>query len=791
MTDPCNAFIAYPSNPPTISEIICATTERLNKSGLVQIKTWEECRVGGKVIVHEICREIKDAQLFIADLTHLNANVMFELGYAISMNKRIWLLLDTSIVETSKRFDQLRILTTVGYSKYCSSRDVEAAFYRDEPYSDLENTIFNTAIKPNLKGTSKTTLLYLKNKHNTEASIRVTKRIGETKIPVIVDDPGESAVQPLTWYGAQIYGSAGVVCHFTNPQREGAILHNARYALVAGMAFGMSKSLLMLEEGDFFIPVDYRDVLYQYQSAAQALSHLEEWIAPLEDQWRRIVQVSEEYSQTIELATELRGLHVGEYVAENEAKNLTHDYFVETASFQEALHGNSIIFVGRKGSGKTANLLKLAKTIESDTRNLVCVIKPFAYELEGILELLKRYKERDQKGYVIESLWKFLIFTEIGRTAIARIRNRPSGNVFQHEQQLIDRYDTPDSLLNDEFTIRLERCVNQLILPHSKVEEESAEAFRTAISEALHKEFLGDLRIALGRALKDTNRVAILVDNLDKAWEKNSNLSNLSEFLLGLLSAARRVPLEFAHSDARKERVNVSLAVFLRSDVFHQVMGVAREPDKIKYYKLSWKDPELLLRVIDERLVASSQRSLPPAEIWKRYFTESVNGIPIRDYLLGSILPRPRDIVFFVKSAVSIAVNRGHTKVQEIDLIDAKKQYSQYAIDSILVENGVTVQTLENVLYEFVGSKPLLTEEEIKETIMKSSVPYSQVSAVMDHLCALAFLGVEVAPSDYRFAEDFQDYQKLAVLRRKRAEATGRAVNYTINVPFRSFLEIE
>ena len=139
-------FFAYPSTPKTISETIRAAVANLNKSNIVHIKVWEDCRVGGKVIVDEICKEIVQADLFCADLTHLNANVMFELGYAIAKNKRIWLLLDTSIVEVGKRFDQLRILTTVGYTSYCNSRDIEEAFYRDSPYLDLSDTIYETAI---------------------------------------------------------------------------------------------------------------------------------------------------------------------------------------------------------------------------------------------------------------------------------------------------------------------------------------------------------------------------------------------------------------------------------------------------------------------------------------------------------------------------------------------------------------------------------------------------------------------------------------------------------------------
>ena len=136
-----------------------------------------------------------------------------------------------------------------------------------------------------------------------------------------------------------------------------------------------------------------------------------------------------------------------------------------------------------------------------------------------MIELLERYKERDQKGYVIESLWKFLIYSEIARTAIVRIKERPSGDIFQHEAALLHLYEKGGRSLEDDFTIRLERCVNNLIgVSYEEPGSGTAEGFRVAISEAIHKGVLGELRTALGSALKDTKRVAILVDNLDKAW---------------------------------------------------------------------------------------------------------------------------------------------------------------------------------------------------------------------------------------------------------------------------------
>ena len=78
------AFFAYPSRAPTLKEAIDVAVPELNKKGQVKIKP-----LGNNVIsvesllLRSICDAIDEAQLFFADLTGLNANVMFELGYAI------------------------------------------------------------------------------------------------------------------------------------------------------------------------------------------------------------------------------------------------------------------------------------------------------------------------------------------------------------------------------------------------------------------------------------------------------------------------------------------------------------------------------------------------------------------------------------------------------------------------------------------------------------------------------------------------------------------------------------
>jgi hypothetical protein len=785
-------FFAYPSEPAWLGETIRAAICDINRDGRVLIKGWEECRVGGKVIIREICTAIDEADIFLADLSDLNANVMFELGYAIARNKRIWLVLDPTLSASKNEFEQLRILTTIGYAKYCNSGDIRAKFRKDEPYSDLKNTIFDRAIRPSLAPTVGRKLLYLKSLHDTEASVRISSRIDALQgsdMTVIFDDPKESTVQSLTWYGTQVYSSSAVLCHFTGQLRSGARLQNARYALVSGMAFGMEKDLLMLAEGSFLAPLDYREMLLHYQTASEARRHLEGWLVAVERKFYDLKAALQIHATSVRLATELKGLQFGEFVAENEADQLVHEYFVETASYREALEGQSGIFVGRKGSGKTAEMLKLAAELAKDRRNLVCVIKPVGYELHGIMELLRKYKTMDTKGYVVESLWKYLLYTEIAEVAVRGFRRLPLGMLKEDETNLLELLDRDSEKLGGDFSVRLERCVQALVKTQNR--EPTIEGTRLAVSESLHQGEIGSLRVALGKALHRKQRVAVLVDNLDKAWDKQSDLDTLAEFLLGLLSAANRLPIDFMHEDSRRLSIRLTLSIFLRTDIFYRMLGVAREPDKISASKIDWQDRELLLRVVEERYLASHEASVVPQELWTRYFPQNVKGAAAREYFARRILPRPRDLLFFVKAAVATSVNRAQPAVRETDILDAEKEYSQYALSSILVENGFSLSQMELILYEFAGCEVILESDSVRGLLSKAGVGPQDFEKLIDQLCSLSFLGLEIRDNEFRYADDPHEYQKFQVLSRRLCEERQRKPRFQVHPAFRAFLEIK
>jgi len=79
------------------------------------------------------------------------------------------------------------------------------------------------------------------------------------------------------------------------------------------------------------------------------------------------------------------------------------------------------IFVGRKGTGKSATFYKLQDELGSDPRNHICVIKPVAYELEGVMQMLTQTLASADRGYLVESLWKFLVSTELAKSLFIQL----------------------------------------------------------------------------------------------------------------------------------------------------------------------------------------------------------------------------------------------------------------------------------------------------------------------------------------------------------------------------------
>ena len=781
-------FFAYPSVPVSHSEIIEAAIEELNNGQILEVIGWKKTSNTGKFIIIEICREIESCDLVLFDLTNLNNNVLFELGYAVARDKRIFIFLDPSIEKAKSDFEKFN-LTTIGYSSYCNKRDIVKALYKEQPFNDLKDTLYRQSLMSIIKPSRKaSTLLYLKSEIDTEASIKLSRRIIDSKINHVIDDPQEVRIHPLSWYVEEVTNSFCVISHFLDQNRRGQKLHNAKISFISGMAYGLDKKLLMLAHLPFISPIDYKELLKTHRTASECEKIVDQWLSETEKKYIETKKADEEYTYELQAHSLLKQISVGDYIAEQEREEIS-KYFVETSIYKEALNSINCIFIGRKGSGKSAILYKLKDELSTDKRNHICLIKPIGYELEGLLRMMQQSIPISEKGFLVESFWKFLVYTELAKSVYEKLIEKPGYyNYSEEEISLRDLVDQNDRLIKSDFSIRLEYAVNQVKeIGNSNIAAEK----KLKISELLHDEIIWKLRKTLGKVLHNKNRVCILIDNLDKNWKKGADLKILCHLLLGLFSVSQRMCNDFKRSDSWRKKVQLSITIFLRSDIFSYIMQYARERDKISYARINWDDPLLLLRVIEERF--KSNTSVAPGEdIWKKYFCSTVGGVDIKDFIIQNIIPRPRDIIYVVKTALANAVNHKHTKIEEVDILSALKSYSKYALDSLLVENGISLEDFEGLVYEFVGMPEVINGNDIRNAMKKCLIPLNIEKDVLDLLCDRTFIGREVAFGDFRFQYNIEDRNKLDVMSRKTAESrTDKLKRFRINKAFHSYLEIK
>lgn len=783
------AFFAYP-NHPRISEAINEFSRKINNAALLQIETWEEMQIGGKLLVTEICKKIDQSDLFCADITKLNPNVLFEIGYAIARKKRIWLIRDTTIPAENSDFKQFKVLTTLGFREYISSVDIIHSFYRDLPHESLEETVYDQAIEPFIHVFREDHVLYLKAFYEDEASVKVTQFLGSNsrsnKYKLLIDDPRETDIQPLSWYAKNVHSASAVICHLTTLERENSKIQNAKHSLVAGLAHGFGIPMLLLIEGDLFGPTDYRDLLFFYSKSKSALTRVEQFINPISqatanDRTRQIVKKAQ--NRKID---ELAGLSIGEPIAEHEEDSLTEDAFIETAAYHAAIQGSQTTFVGRKGVGKTANFKKLSRVFSSDKRNVVCEIKPLSYELEALLLVARRFELLSKKGFLFESLWKFLIYSELAKFVVQDIEMRPSGEVFDNETELVNLMDERADLLNLDFSARLDTLSSDLLA--STIEDSPSHQSAVAVSELLHSGIIKQLLHSLSEALQKKERVIVLIDNLDKAWDKSENSRFLCYFFLGLLSALRRVTNDFKNQPDPRKQLKVSLCVFVRADIFEMVVEQAREPDKIRFQRITWDDRQRLQILADSRLMAAvgaTDQDFDAARLWQRFFTQSVYDQTIFDYIFSIILYRPRDLLFFLGAAISSAVNRRHDTVKEDDFVKAEEDYSGFAYQSMLVELREKIPHIEDILTEFMGGNSILSELDIRKKIIlqpdRNDVDFERV---ISSLAQSSFLQIDVPTKGFAFANDEKEFSRLYRAALNSSESSNRPIRFRIHRAF-------
>jgi hypothetical protein len=725
-----------------------------NSSPAIPALDWRELPIEGNIILCEICKAIRSHSCTVVNTTYVNFNVLFEYGFAIGSGRAIWPLVEEGVSKDELVSTNIKTITTIGYSQFSNGNSIFHKIFKKQPWertSHFDLPLF-LGDHPTREAMG---VLYIKSAQNNEPSLRISEALSLLPFELIVDDPIEVPFRHLVWYLSQIGKSYAVIIHLGSEKMVGAQLHWAKSALVAGLALALGRRLLVLGENISLQPIDYRDLMRSYKNAHEAETLTKSFISRVEPDLVRYRDYTGHDIKTpgAPIGTILSYADLGDYVAENEQVGL-HNYFVETAEFTNALQPRCTVFVGRKGTGKTANFYMTGNHLMENQRNLVCMIKPKEYELNELLGFVKRELDVAKKGYLLESLWKFMLYSEAVTSIRTRILNK------RHDAALFDQYEKKVfdyleiSQISDEgsFTSRLVQTVRELCnIPSQGVK--GIVTTEVAVSEILHVKEINRMHDLVCDYVKSEGieKFGMLIDGLDANWRMGEDHEMMAEILLALIGAARDMWRECSKSiTLNKNWKGASINVFVRSDVFTVALEKARDPDKLQFESLSWPNVDALINLVMKRILANSADSIDNLN-WTDLLEPGFAYEDMQMFLTNNVLARPRDYIYYFQRVIYFARSRGTKYITRRDFQSALSEYSQWVLLSLSAEAQPYIPNMLDLLLAFDQQRAVLSVDEIFQIFIVAGIDERNFQKALNFLVDINFLGYGVDANNYRF----------------------------------------
>jgi hypothetical protein len=753
-----SAFYAYPSRPDHLIETIELAIDEINSRGVCEIKDWRSLNVTGRLVINTILKQIKACDLFVADVTGLNPNVLFELGFAVALDKRIWLTVDETNPKHVGVLDELPLVSDIGYVPHTNFEIIRDAFLDEYPWADLESTVlseYSGIVESARTGYSQKDVFYLPSAIESTASKKLTKYLNGLRIKSVVDDPLENSYEPIAWYLSNALNSRTVIAHLQNAERGDHMVNNARYSFLSGLSRGFGIDVLMLAPEPFDPPFDYRGLLEVYRTGEQCVSKTKKWLVP------KLVSSQERAGstrrETEDPTTTLIKFHIGESIAENEEEDLV-EYFLQTGYFVQGIDTKMGVFIGRKGSGKTANLYQIRRHFSLERNDLAVTVKPVSFRLESFVTLVSEiFAKRDSMADFVERIWRVVIYSDIAAELANRLVESPSYYDFSDDEEaLLAHVEEHEEFIRADFGEKMDAILGLAL--EARANGDSPKSILGLITQR----YADPLISVFQKVLRKFQRIVILVDNLDKAWDVHRNVDYQSQIIFGLLGFQNTM-----RRDVRWAEGDVRLLIFLREDIFTYVLKYAREPDKIRLSatRITWEDTDQLARLLENRFLQTTQIESQDG-VWDELFCASVEGIETKTYLLSHVMPRPRDLIHVVKSAILSCVNRQHDRIEPIDIQDALRSYFNFLIDNLQTEYGLYYAGLRDTVMAFMGERYSHSYRQLRRVLRPVIAHNEDLWNTIDFLIHVSFLGLELSGSA-EFAYSNENAEKLQVRARK------------------------
>ncbi len=726
-------FFAYAARPNEIVDTIHRGVDRArNGNNPPEIELWEDTNVSGRLVPIEVLDSISNCSSLVADITGLNFNVTYEVGYAIGMGKRVNCIVYKAVNRDEQQVKRVGIFDTLGHKQYANSLDLSVILRELGETNPIPLKVDINFHQP---------VFVLETPEKTDPMLAILNRVKKERMAYRSFDPAEQSRMSASETIDDVAASVGVIVPLLEDTMKGCDVHNIRGAFVAGLAHGMKKATLMLKSYNAEAEVDVRDIIREYRHP----DDIKKFVAEFQPEIFEGLQSFELSAPKI--IAELAQIQVGSSKAENEFRDLSR-YFVPTDVFQRMMRSEVDLIIGRKGSGKTALFGQVRDSLRAKRSNVILDLKPEGFQLLKLKDRVIRYLAEGSKAHLLTAFWEYLLLLEICRKLIekdAEVHKRDH-RLFEPFQKLLAQYESHFGFREADFSERLDYLATSVggrfvdAVDNLK-QKSTVELGSDQLTNIIYAQDIRKLRSSLEGYLVFKDEVRVLFDNLDKGWNATGISAEDLLIVRTLIDATKKMERYF-----QRRELSFKGHLFLRNDVYQLVMASTSDHGKEEKADIDWRDEKLLRELLYRRLQDNPVFSdMNMKDIWSNIAVRRVLGQDSLEFLLQHSLMRPRFLINLFNYCKSSAANLGKERIEEDDFLSGLRTFSNDLIIDISLELEDICEGQGEFLYQFVDSNARLSVAELREMAENSLLTVDQI---LDQLIWQGFLGVRHRDAD-------------------------------------------
>lgn len=719
-----NVFVAYSAANPYHGQLIqdaCAACSNPRRT----VTPWSALDTSAHPIARSVEAWIEDADAVIADVSVVNANVTYEIGYAIGLRKPLRFIRSTHTDRTALK--KVGLLDTLGHDEYNYQAALAAVLAKPD----------ETPHWPDVSKNKDQPLFILQPPKPTSWSLRTmsaVKKIARLRFRGF--NPAEISRLNATEAYEKTTSSFGVVAFWVEGEDDEAVRNNQRAAFIYGLARGRNIPALLISNESAALPLDLHDQADRWGRLIDLDSLISDFRITVADVQNEFVQVKPHQISLLEQ------FNCGDPVAENEAASLS-DLFLETDAYHRTLDGQANVLVGRKGSGKTAVFLQVRDRSRSNKQNIVIDLIPDGHQLIKMKEFILDQLGLGARKEVVSAFWEYVLWLEIAYKLLEKDEHKS-----YRDQKLLARYRKLEELYRSrvdtglgDFSERLKLLADNIVgrfQAANLAPDEMRQLNSSKVLEIIYGENVGEIRDHVLEYLGIKGFVFFLLDNLDRFWTPGGFDEDDALIVVGLTEGMQEISKKF-----RRKKLEFRWAIFVRSDVYEFLIGGMADYGKLAVQSLEWWDRGLMKAMFQQRLSSSMSGSTASwNDLWLRASIATVQGRPVLDYLVDGSLMRPRYLIRLFETARRRAITFDRARIEEEDYRVALKELGWQVLEDLDREIADLVPNSSDLLFELLQSSSGLTASKFRYIASRRMGSPEMVEKLLDVMLWNGSLGV-------------------------------------------------